>query len=187
MSLSTTRKHSSRMRIAHFGGHHYMSVLGGKYLVYVPSRIPTPWVYLPQDTFLQYAYPQIPTSLGILDIYPLPWVYLTPWIPTPSPMGIPNPLDTYPLSHGIPTCPGYYPRIPSPKCTYPWVYIHPIYLPLGLSTPRIPISWVYLTPWIPTPSPGYAYPLDTWIYLTPWIPTPSPHTYPLGLPTLLDI
>ena len=135
MSLSTTRKHSSRMRIAHFGGHHYMSVLGGKYLVYVPSRIPTLWVYLPQDTFPQYAYPQIPTSLGILDIYPLPWVYLTPWIPTPSPMGIPNPLDTYPLSHGIPTCPGYYPRIPSPKCTYPWVYIPPYTYPLGFSTP----------------------------------------------------
>ena len=127
MSLSTTRKHSSRMRIAHFGGHHYMSVPGGKYLVYLPPG---------------YIYPQIPTSLGIpnpLDIYPLPWVYLTPWIPTPSPMDIPNPLDTYPLSHGY----TYLPWILPPD-TYPQVY-----LPLGVHTP------IYLPPW-------FAYPPDTY-------------------------
>ena len=76
-----TRKHSSRMRTAHFGGHHKVSVMTD---VYTP-----PWVYL--SPLPMYTYP-------VVYLPPLRYTY-SPWIPTLSPSRrnlvpeIPNPLE----------------------------------------------------------------------------------------------
>ena len=124
-----------------------------------------------------YIYPKIPTPSMPIPRYLPPWVYLTPWIYTPS-LGIPNPLDTYHLSHGY-TQPALdtYP-LPTHGYTYlPWVILPPIYLPPWFAyPPPDTYSLGIPNPWIPTPSPGYTYPLDTY-------PLSPGYTYPLGLPT----
>ena len=82
-----------------------MSVLGGRYLVYLPNG----YAYHPP---LEYTSPRYTYHypLGIST----PWLYLLPWLYL-YPLAIPMPLDI-PTCMGIPTLPGrdLGPEIPTP-------------------------------------------------------------------------